>query len=144
MTEIERAGKQILQATCFPCFQAAFAVTATFVAGTALVIVMSRTPFSSTAVTLAGSISEGRLLRWREGKLERLESNGLLFGVIADPDYPVRDLPIRPGDRLLLYTDGVVEPESALGESFGDVRLEELIREKQNCLTDGVVGEAAR
>ena len=73
------------------------------------------------------------LLRWREGKLERLESNGLLFGVIADPDYPVRDLPIRPGDRLLLYTDGVVEPENALGEFFGDVRLEEVIRKKQDC-----------
>jgi sigma-B regulation protein RsbU (phosphoserine phosphatase) len=72
------------------------------------------------------------LLRWREGKLERIESNGLLFGVIADPDYPVRDLPIRPGDRFLLYTDGLVEPENALGDSFGDVRLEEVIREKQD------------
>jgi sigma-B regulation protein RsbU (phosphoserine phosphatase) len=72
------------------------------------------------------------LLRWREGKLERIESNGLLFGVIVDPDYPVRDLPIRPGDRFLLYTDGLVESENALGDSFGDVRLEEVIREKQD------------
>lgn len=72
------------------------------------------------------------LLRWREGKLERIESNGLLFGVIADTDYPVHRLPIRPGDRLLLYTDGVVEPENALGDSFGDVRLEGVIRENQD------------
>ncbi len=72
------------------------------------------------------------LLRWREGKLERVESNGLLFGVIADPDYPVRDLPICPGDRLFLYTDGVVEPENALGDSFGHIRLEEVIRENQD------------
>lgn len=72
------------------------------------------------------------LLRWREGKLERIESNGLLFGVISNPDYPERDLPIRPGDRFLLYTDGLVEPENALGDSFGDVRLEEVIREKQD------------
>lgn len=71
------------------------------------------------------------LLRWREGKLERIESNGLLFGVIADPDYPVHHLPIRPGDRLLLYTDGVVEPENALGDSFGDVRLQGVIRKNQ-------------
>jgi phosphoserine phosphatase RsbU/P len=71
------------------------------------------------------------LLRWREGKLELIESNGLPFGVIADPDYPVRDLLIRPGDRLLLYTDGAVEPENALGDSFGDVRLEEVIRANQ-------------
>jgi phosphoserine phosphatase RsbU/P len=72
------------------------------------------------------------LLRWREGKLERIDSNGLLFGVIADADYPVRDLHILPADRFLLYTDGVIEPENALGDSFGDLRLEEVIREKQD------------
>ena len=62
------------------------------------------------------------LLCWREGKLERIESNGLLFGVTPDPDYPVRDLPIYSGDRFLLYTDGVIEPENASGDSFGDVQ----------------------
>src|SRR5271157_4423705 len=32
------------------------------------------------------------LLRWREGKLERIESNGLLFGVRRDSDYPVCEM----------------------------------------------------
>jgi phosphoserine phosphatase RsbU/P len=68
------------------------------------------------------------LLCWREGKLERIESNGLLFGVIPDPDYPVCDLPIRSGDRFLLYTDGVIEAENASGDSFGDRKLEEVVR----------------
>jgi sigma-B regulation protein RsbU (phosphoserine phosphatase) len=71
------------------------------------------------------------LLRWREGKLERIESNGLLFGVIPDPDYPVRDLPVYSGDRFLLYTDGVIEPENASGDSFGDRKLEEVVRNYQ-------------
>jgi serine phosphatase RsbU (regulator of sigma subunit) len=68
------------------------------------------------------------LLRWREGALERIESNGLLFGVIPDPDYPVRELAIRIGERFLLYTDGLIEPQNANGESFGDRKLEEVIR----------------
>jgi sigma-B regulation protein RsbU (phosphoserine phosphatase) len=72
------------------------------------------------------------LLRWREGKLERIESNGLPFGVIPDPDYPVRDLPIDVGDRFLLYTDGVTEPENASGDSFGDCKLEEVVRSHQS------------
>jgi len=72
------------------------------------------------------------LLRWRDGKLERVESNGLLFGVMADPDYPVCDLPIRSGDRFLLYTDGVTEPENARGDSFGDLKLEEVVRNNQS------------
>lgn len=72
------------------------------------------------------------LLRWSDGKLEDVESNGLLFGVMADPEYPVRDLPIRSGDRFLLYTDGVIEPENARGDSFGDRRLEEVMRNNQS------------
>ena len=72
------------------------------------------------------------LLRWRAGKLERIESNGLLFGVIPDPDYPVCDLQIDSGDRFLLCTDGVIEPENARGDSFGKVRLEQVIRENQS------------
>jgi len=72
------------------------------------------------------------LLRWREGKLERTESNGLLFGVIPDPDYPVCDLPIHSGDRFLLYTDGVIEPENASGDSFGDRKLEQVVRNNRS------------
>ncbi len=72
------------------------------------------------------------LLRWRQGKLERIESNGLLFGVIADADYPVCALEVCPGDRFLLYTDGVIEPQNAGADSFGDCKLEEVVRNNQS------------
>ncbi|HET7213507.1 MAG TPA: PP2C family protein-serine/threonine phosphatase [Terriglobia bacterium] len=74
------------------------------------------------------------LLRWREGKLERIQSNGVMFGVIPEPDYPVLDLPICTGDRFLLYTDGVIEPENARGDPFGDSKLEEVVRNYKSCL----------
>lgn len=68
------------------------------------------------------------LLHWREGELERIESNGVLLGVLAEPDYPVCAMHIKPGDRFLLYTDGVIEPENARGDSFGDCKLEQVVR----------------
>ncbi len=68
------------------------------------------------------------LLRWRQGSLERIESNGLLFGMLEECDYPVRALTIQPGDRVLLYSDGVIESENGHGEFFGDARLEEVVR----------------
>jgi|SRR5579871_2107583 len=71
------------------------------------------------------------LLRWSQGKLERIESNGLIFGVVPECDYPVCEISIGTGDRFLLYTDGIVEPENAGGESFGERRLEEVVRENQ-------------
>ena len=67
------------------------------------------------------------LLHCREGKLERIESNGLLLGVLPNSDYPLCDMPVLPGDRFLLYTDGVIEPENALGHSFGEHKLEQVV-----------------
>jgi phosphoserine phosphatase RsbU/P len=68
------------------------------------------------------------LLRWRGGELERIESNGLLFGVLPDSEYPVCQLGIDAGDRFLLYTDGVTEPENAAGDAFGEGKLEQVMR----------------
>ena len=72
------------------------------------------------------------LLRWRGDKLERIESNGLLFGVMSEPDYPVFEMAINPGDRFLLYTDGVTEPENASGDPFGDYKLEQVVRNNKS------------
>ena len=70
------------------------------------------------------------LLCWRNTKneLQRIESNGLLFGVEPDPEYPVCNLPLESSDRFLLYTDGVTETENAAAEAFGDQQLERVVR----------------
>jgi sigma-B regulation protein RsbU (phosphoserine phosphatase) len=74
------------------------------------------------------------LLRWQEGKLESIESNGLLLGLRADSEYPVCAMPLNSGDRYLLYTDGVVEPENAAGDFFGDHQLEQIVRDNRSRL----------
>jgi len=73
------------------------------------------------------------LLCWRNasGELLRVESNGLLFGVAADCEYPVRTLSAERGDRFLIYTDGLTEPENACGESFGERRLDQVVGENR-------------
>ncbi len=88
------------------------------------------------------------LLRWSQGKLESIESNGLIFGVMSGCEYPVREISITAGDRFLLYTDGLIEPEDTNSESFGDRRLEEVVRENQyrpsSELSDRLLSELRR
>jgi phosphoserine phosphatase RsbU/P len=74
------------------------------------------------------------LIRWRksDGTFTRIESNGLLFGINAASEYPVCSFPLLPGDRFLLSTDGVTEPENQAGEQFGDSRLEQMMRDHQS------------
>jgi len=87
-----------------------------------------------TEIRMASYSAAGHppLLRWRDEALERIESNGLLIGVAPDSEYPVCGLPLKSGDRFLLYTDGVTESENSNGDSFGDDRLERVIRESES------------
>jgi serine phosphatase RsbU (regulator of sigma subunit) len=65
------------------------------------------------------------LLLWHASASEvrQVEQNGLPLGLRASADYTDITLPFAPGDRLAMYTDGVVETESAAGKEFGHERL---------------------
>jgi phosphoserine phosphatase RsbU/P len=64
------------------------------------------------------------LLHWRaaEQKLEMLHSEGLLIGLVPS-QYASRRTPVRRGDRLFVYTDGVLEATDRKGAFFGDERF---------------------
>lgn len=57
------------------------------------------------------------LIRGADRSLERLSAPGSLLGVFPDSDYQSLTVQLAPGDRLVLYTDGI---EQALGGSASD------------------------
>jgi sigma-B regulation protein RsbU (phosphoserine phosphatase) len=81
------------------------------------------------------------LLCWRGAGMMPIESNGLLIGVLQDAVYPVREMCLQTGDRFLLCTDGVLEPENAAGVAFGEQELEKVVRENQRGSAAELSGE---
>ena len=67
------------------------------------------------------------ILAHDDGSIEQLVEGGVALGVLPDAVYEERPIALRPGDVLLLYTDGVTEAESPSGEQYGQSRLEQLI-----------------
>ena len=53
----------------------------------------------------------------------------LPLGVDADVTYEQRKLPVKSGDQLLFYTDGVIETPDRNGQLFGRARLDAVLNE---------------
>jgi len=70
-------------------------------------------------------------LLFRGGALRaRLEERGPVLGVIETARYATVTVDLEPGDRLVLYTDGLSEAEDSQGEMFGERRIiESVLRE---------------
>lgn len=67
------------------------------------------------------------LLLSRDGSVKRLEVGGLPLGPFTDATYGEESTPLRPGDTLVLYSDGVSDATGTNDETFGDDRLLECL-----------------
>lgn len=74
------------------------------------------------------------LLLWRRAARTLLELNasGLLLGVRPSEEYGQTEFTLEAGDRLLVYTDGLVEAVNARGEAFGETQLGKFITTHQD------------
>ena len=57
------------------------------------------------------------------GPIDAIEGGGVLLGAFRSLGAPELDVRLRPGDMLVLYTDGVTDAIGPSGERFGEPRL---------------------
>jgi len=62
------------------------------------------------------------------GEIERLNSGEVPVGMFADTRYTARTLQMRPGSRLVIFTDGLTDAQNAAEEEFGEERLMDYCR----------------
>ena len=68
------------------------------------------------------------LRRKSDSEIIRFAGGGTILGPFPNFVYQNEQLPLGKGDRLILYTDGVVETKNKAGEFYGDNRLEALVK----------------
>ncbi len=64
----------------------------------------------------------------RNGECVRVNHGGVVLGVFPDWTYHEQHVDLAPGDRLVLFTDGITEIVNAADEEFGEERLMELLQ----------------
>ena len=101
--------------------------------------------FRNRVFTFSNAGHNPPILLRADGSIVNLVDGGVALGVLAEAHYEERPIAVRPGDVLVLYTDGVSEAVSPGGEQFGTKRIEESMqrRAKQSAreILDGLVAD---
>ena len=72
------------------------------------------------------------MLLLRDGQVRTVEENGLMLAAFDFAKYSNAAQPLARGDRIVLYTDGIVEASNAAGEFFGHDALCSALRETKS------------
>jgi phosphoserine phosphatase RsbU/P len=57
------------------------------------------------------------------GGMRRIESGGMPVGMFEMAPYSCDQIELKPGDTMVIYSDGVTEAHNVAGEEFGEARL---------------------
>lgn len=68
----------------------------------------------------------GILINRNTGNIKSLYVKGIPLCMVQDIEYDQIELDTEPGDRLILYTDGILESSDTDGKIFGEERLHQL------------------
>lgn len=75
----------------------------------------------------------------RSGVTEMISYSGLPVAVFSDATYETMQLAFEPGDRLLVFSDGVSEAVDSNGEAFGEERIMSVLSEAHMLPSDEIL-----
>lgn len=83
----------------------------------------------SSIIELAGAGHPPAMLVRRDEKPRLLESRSAILGLLEDAvdAEATLQVPVRPGDRLIIYTDGLTESFNSQQEMLGVEGLKEIV-----------------
>ncbi|MBP7583530.1 MAG: SpoIIE family protein phosphatase [Spirochaetes bacterium] len=78
----------------------------------------------------SGNAGHPSLYIWNNdgGRLVEIRPRGMFLGRFTDIQCVTEETDIRPGDKIVIYTDGITEAMNRRGELFGEKSLEDFIR----------------
>ena len=75
----------------------------------------------------------------QDGTFERLTKGGMVLGISLDSEFETDSVVLKPGDLLLLYTDGLTEAGLPEIEPFGEENVMDLLIRFREKSTDSIV-----
>ena len=93
------------------------------------------------ATVFYGEFLSSGLLRWanaghcapflvrRDGRIKSLQSTGMPIGMLEGAPFQILEFAMEPGDKVVIYSDGLTDATDPQGQSFDAGRLRQLIKD---------------
>ena len=91
-------------------------------------------------LTYGGAGHPPPVLLRADGVLETLGYHGPVIGFGSESPYGQRELRLEPGDKIILYTDGLTENRGREGRAFGKDMFYSILREFGRSTVEELVG----
>lgn len=78
-------------------------------------------------------------LLWRKGKVRDLNKGGLVLGVTKDAEYEIEKIDLHGEDRLLFYTDGLIDAVNFDGKTWGIEMLYKVFKQCASGTSNDIV-----
>ncbi|MBL8228219.1 MAG: SpoIIE family protein phosphatase [Bryobacterales bacterium] len=112
---------------------------------------VERTEGEKYATVFCGVVSRDGMLRWSNaghcppllmrlsGEILKLEATSMPLGMLEDAEFTVVQTQLEPGDKIIVYTDGVSEAQNRQRQFFETKRLELLLRANAGKSCDALI-----
>lgn len=110
--------------------------------------VCERSRHARFATAFCCVISEAGRVRWinaghcatlvahADGSLDWLKPNGFPIGLFPDAEFPEESLELQPGDKMVVYSDGVSEAANHASDRFGEERIGDFVKRNRELSAD--------
>lgn len=91
----------------------------------------------------AAAGQNGHLFR-TDGTVMSLDVTGPLLGVVEEQQPASPEIPLAPGELVLLFTDGIAEAMNTHGEQFGNARIFDTVRQHRELPAEEILATLER
>jgi sigma-B regulation protein RsbU (phosphoserine phosphatase) len=116
--------------------------------GNYVTIIFAKLDVRARTLSYATAGHNGALLHRRSGEVRWLARPNFPLGFDPSTTYLTEELPLRPGDRLYVLSDGLYEVPTSNGELWGQDRLEQTVHafghRSLSDVVSGTIEEAVR
>ena len=92
-----------------------------------LTMILAEYDLTTGRLSMAQAGHPSPLLQTRDGTLTFVESFGLPVGLIEGAEYAAGEVQLEPGDRLIIYSDGLTECPDPQGQLLDEDGLSEVV-----------------